>query len=147
MTTVMVEKDTQVNQETRRILKRFARKRDNLIPILQEVQNRLGYLPREAMLEVADDRICSMAVELAAARNERDALGKRAEELEGWRDKMRDRYDALALVLEKIASERGAAREGCLYAIGCIDGTIRDYADKLPKLLRAALAGADKGEK
>ncbi len=53
MTTVMVEKDTQVNQETRRILKRFARKRDNLIPILQEVQSRLGYLPREAMQETA----------------------------------------------------------------------------------------------
>jgi NADH:ubiquinone oxidoreductase subunit E len=54
MTTVIVEKDTQVNQETKRILKRFARKRDNLIPILQEVQGMLGYLPREAMLEIAD---------------------------------------------------------------------------------------------
>jgi len=54
MTTVVVEKDTKVNQETKRILKRFARKRDNLIPILQKVQGRLGYLPREAMLEIAN---------------------------------------------------------------------------------------------
>jgi NADH-quinone oxidoreductase subunit E len=45
----------QVNhiQETRRILKQFSRKRGNLIPILQEVQGKLGYLPREAMLVIA----------------------------------------------------------------------------------------------
>ena len=54
MTIATLEENTQVKQETRRILKRFARKRDNLIPILQEVQGRLGYLPREAMLEIAD---------------------------------------------------------------------------------------------
>jgi len=34
-------------------LSRFGRTRDNLIPILQEVQAKLGYLPKEAMLEVA----------------------------------------------------------------------------------------------
>jgi NADH-quinone oxidoreductase subunit E len=34
-------------------LKRFSRKRGNLIPILQKVQSKLGYLPREAMLEIA----------------------------------------------------------------------------------------------
>jgi len=41
-------------QETRQILKKFSRKRGNLIPILQKVQGRLGYLPREAMLEIAE---------------------------------------------------------------------------------------------
>ena len=40
-------------QETRRAIKRFSRKRGNLIPILQRVQERLGYLPREAMQEIA----------------------------------------------------------------------------------------------
>ncbi|MFC1871526.1 NAD(P)H-dependent oxidoreductase subunit E [Chloroflexota bacterium] len=42
-----------VKHETRHILKRFGRKRNNLIPILQDVQGRLGYLPREALLEIA----------------------------------------------------------------------------------------------
>ncbi len=53
MTTVTVEEDTELRQETKRIAMRFARKRDNLIPILQEVQGKLGYLPREAMMEIA----------------------------------------------------------------------------------------------
>ncbi len=39
--------------EIKRILNRFSRKRGNLIPILQKVQGELGYLPREAMLEIA----------------------------------------------------------------------------------------------
>jgi len=43
-----------VRQETRRILKGFGRKRSNLIPILQDVQGKLGYLPRQAMLEIAN---------------------------------------------------------------------------------------------
>jgi len=40
-------------QETRKVLRRFGRKRGNLIPILQKVQEKLGYLPREAMIEIA----------------------------------------------------------------------------------------------
>ncbi len=40
-------------QQTRQILKRFGKRKGNLIPILQKVQGKLGYLPREAMLEVA----------------------------------------------------------------------------------------------
>ena len=40
-------------EETRRALKGFGRRRGNLIPILQKVQSRLGYLPREAMSEIA----------------------------------------------------------------------------------------------
>ena len=42
-----------VQQVTRQILNRFGRKRGNLIPILQKVQGRLGYLPKEAMLGIA----------------------------------------------------------------------------------------------
>ena len=48
------EEQTKVRQETRQILKRFGRRRGNLIPILQNTQGRLGYLPREAMLEIAE---------------------------------------------------------------------------------------------
>jgi len=50
----MNEEQTKVRQETRQILKRFGRKRGNLIPILQNVQGKLGYLPPEAMLEIAE---------------------------------------------------------------------------------------------
>jgi NADH-quinone oxidoreductase subunit E len=38
---------------TARVLSGFSRKRANLIPILQRVQGQLGYLPREAMTEIA----------------------------------------------------------------------------------------------
>ncbi|MFC1962333.1 NAD(P)H-dependent oxidoreductase subunit E [Chloroflexota bacterium] len=41
-------------KETKRVLSGFTKKRGNLIPILQGVQAKLGYLPREAMLSVAD---------------------------------------------------------------------------------------------
>ena len=49
----MTTEEAKVYDETRRILKKFSRKKANLIPILQEVQSQLGYLPREAMLEIA----------------------------------------------------------------------------------------------
>ena len=48
------EEKEQNRQETRQVLKGFSRKRSNLIPILQTVQGRLGYLPREAMTEIAE---------------------------------------------------------------------------------------------
>jgi len=44
---------TKNKEKTRRLLNRFSRQRSNLIPTLQKVQEELGYLPREAMLEVA----------------------------------------------------------------------------------------------
>lgn len=47
------DKEENIEEETRQITKRFSRKRNNLIPILQEVQNELGYLPRQAMTEIA----------------------------------------------------------------------------------------------
>ncbi len=49
----MTTEGATVKQETKRILNRFSRKKGNLIPILQGVQDKLGYLPREAMLEIA----------------------------------------------------------------------------------------------
>ena len=49
----MTTEEAAVKQKTKRILSRFGRKRGNLIPILQKVQGKLGYLPREAMLEIA----------------------------------------------------------------------------------------------
>jgi len=48
------EEPDSIRQETRQTLRKFGRKRGNLIPILQSVQGRLGYLPREAMMEIAD---------------------------------------------------------------------------------------------
>ena len=50
----MTKEQAQFKQQTRRILNRFSRKRVNLVPILQKVQGKLGYLPREAMLEIAE---------------------------------------------------------------------------------------------
>ena len=55
VTRVTLEKESEVGQETRRTLGRFSRKRENLIPILQEVQGKLGYLPREAMTEIFEE--------------------------------------------------------------------------------------------
>ncbi len=49
----MTTEEATVKEETKGILKRFSRKRENLIPVLQKVQGKLGYLPREAMLEIA----------------------------------------------------------------------------------------------
>ena len=45
--------EEKVKKQARLLLQRFGKKRGNLIPILQQLQERLGYLPREAMLEVA----------------------------------------------------------------------------------------------
>lgn len=42
-----------IKERTRHLLNRSGRKRSNLIPTLQKVQGELGYLPLEAMLEVA----------------------------------------------------------------------------------------------
>jgi len=44
----------EAREQTRRVLSRFSKKQGNLIPILQKVQDRLGYLPREVMAEIAD---------------------------------------------------------------------------------------------
>ncbi|MFC1963114.1 NADH-quinone oxidoreductase subunit NuoE [Chloroflexota bacterium] len=48
------EEQGEIKQETAKVLRKAGRKRENLIPILQQIQERLGYLPRDAMLEVAE---------------------------------------------------------------------------------------------
>jgi NADH-quinone oxidoreductase subunit E len=50
----MTDEQAESKQKTRRILRKLGKKRGNLIPILQKVQGSLGYLPREAMLEIAE---------------------------------------------------------------------------------------------
>ncbi|UCD08595.1 MAG: NAD(P)H-dependent oxidoreductase subunit E [Dehalococcoidales bacterium] len=50
----MTAEEAENRQETKKALKRFGKKRGNLIPILQKVQGKLGYLPVETMEEVAD---------------------------------------------------------------------------------------------
>jgi NADH-quinone oxidoreductase subunit E len=51
---VGTEETVPVGADTRSVLRRFSRKKANLIPILQKVQGQLGYLPQEAMLEIAE---------------------------------------------------------------------------------------------
>jgi len=46
--------ETDFKEQLDDILSQYNRKRDNLIPILQEVQQRFGYLPEEAMQKIAD---------------------------------------------------------------------------------------------
>jgi NADH-quinone oxidoreductase subunit E len=50
---VMTDKEAKVKLRVRRILSRFGKNRGNLIPVLQEVQSELGYLPRPVMVEIA----------------------------------------------------------------------------------------------
>ncbi len=54
MTMTVLKEQSEVRRQTKQILKRYGRRRGNLIPILQEVQGKLGYLPQEAMLEIAE---------------------------------------------------------------------------------------------
>ncbi len=42
-----------IRRETAKVLKGFSNGRENLIPVLQAVQARLGYLPADAMREIA----------------------------------------------------------------------------------------------
>lgn len=49
-----VDKEPAENiQETKKIVKEFEATRGTLIPILQKIQEKLGYIPQEAMVEVA----------------------------------------------------------------------------------------------
>jgi NADH-quinone oxidoreductase subunit E len=49
----MITED-QSSQAVAEILGRYKKEKKNLIPLLQEVQTRLGYLPRKALKEIAD---------------------------------------------------------------------------------------------
>ncbi len=49
----MNEEEQEIRQKTKEILAHMGSKKSNLIPVLQEVQAALGYLPPDAMIEVA----------------------------------------------------------------------------------------------
>jgi NADH:ubiquinone oxidoreductase subunit E len=46
--------ETNIKEQLDDILSRYSKERGNLIPLLQEVQERFGYLPEEAIQEIAD---------------------------------------------------------------------------------------------
>ena len=50
---IMGKEETEHRDKTKEILSSFGSKRENLIPILQNIQAELGYLPASAMTEVA----------------------------------------------------------------------------------------------
>jgi NADH-quinone oxidoreductase subunit E len=49
----MVEEDLQIKEKIKILFEQIGRKKENLIPILQQIQGELGYLPHQAMFEVA----------------------------------------------------------------------------------------------
>jgi NADH-quinone oxidoreductase subunit E len=49
----MSSEESEIKEKTGEILKGIGSKRENLIPILQKIQEEVGYLPPSAMLEVA----------------------------------------------------------------------------------------------
>ena len=49
----MSDEEVKIKEKVRALLKGIGNKRENLIPILQKIQEELGYLPPDAMLEVA----------------------------------------------------------------------------------------------
>jgi NADH-quinone oxidoreductase subunit E len=49
----MTQEEIEVRKKTKNILEGSERERENLIPILQQIQVSLGYLPGSAMMEVA----------------------------------------------------------------------------------------------
>jgi len=49
----MNSEETGIRDKMKRILENLGNKRENLIPILQQIQAEFGYLPPDAMLEVA----------------------------------------------------------------------------------------------
>ena len=49
----MSTEEAEIKEKTRAVLEGVGSKRENLIPILQKIQEELGYLPPHAMIEVA----------------------------------------------------------------------------------------------
>jgi NADH-quinone oxidoreductase subunit E len=49
----MTPEEIEIKEKTRVLLKGLERRRESLLPILQQIQAGFGYLPTEAMLEVA----------------------------------------------------------------------------------------------
>ena len=52
--TTMIEEGALIGQQTKQVLRRFGKRRGNIVAILQRFQSQLGYLPREAMLEIVE---------------------------------------------------------------------------------------------
>jgi NADH-quinone oxidoreductase subunit E len=50
----MVVEEIEIKEKAREILENLGSKRENLIPILQQIQEAFGYLPPSAMWEVAE---------------------------------------------------------------------------------------------
>jgi NADH-quinone oxidoreductase subunit E len=50
---ITIKEQARAKKETQQVLKGFGKKRSNLIPILQSVQHKLGFLPGVAMTEIA----------------------------------------------------------------------------------------------
>ena len=48
-----MSEEKEIEEKTREIFSRLGNKRENLIPILQQIQEAFGYLPSHAMVEVA----------------------------------------------------------------------------------------------
>ena len=46
--------DKKVKEETKEILSKFKQTKDNLIMILEEVQTKFGYVPKQAQLEISE---------------------------------------------------------------------------------------------
>jgi NADH-quinone oxidoreductase subunit E len=49
----MRDEEAEIKERTRTILEGVGSKKENLVPILQRIQEELGYLPSDAMIEVA----------------------------------------------------------------------------------------------
>ena len=52
--------DKKVREETKELLSKFKRTKDNLIVILEEVQTKFGYVPRQAQLEIQNQKASTM---------------------------------------------------------------------------------------
>lgn len=46
--------DEKVRQDTKKILSKYKQTKDNLIMVLEEVQTKFGYVPKEAQLEISE---------------------------------------------------------------------------------------------
>lgn len=53
--------DLKVQEETRKILQNYAKEKDKLVAILNDVQERFGYIPKEAQSEIAEYLAIPMA--------------------------------------------------------------------------------------
>ncbi len=49
----MTPEELEIREKTKGLLEGLGKEQRNLIPILQQIQSRLGYLPEQAMLDVA----------------------------------------------------------------------------------------------